>query len=326
MLQTILLTLRLLLVSGAAKCPPQLKGCDCYRNEMGCSYLVDCPDADLRSIPNMRELTAEVDCLRLRNNPGLGDLEPNQLRTQLAAFSPHLKLLDLHGCRLGKLLDGSLQADTFSQLTELRWLGLEGNNLVTLPNDLFRSLRKLRVLQLTGPFDAADGGLCWPLEQIPLMALPEDRSMCEAHIKAANRLKSLPDTLLQGLTSLQILMLHHNKLTELPSDLLRDSPQLKVIKLLDNAIEFGSTDLVFSGTLSLCPSETGGAYRSWIRGIQSGKPWKCLQLDLVEDTGDELEEMWFQKGSFWGFEDKYEKNIENTFGLHKLGKREKLDL
>jgi len=243
---------------------------------MGCNLLVDCEDSGLTAVPTIPKAT---DCLIMRHNPLIGKLPAGALEAQLAPVSAQLRLLDLHGCRLGQLRVGM-----FRPFTELRWLGLEGNNLETLHEDIFRPLTQLTVLQLTGPYDAAMGGTCWPLDKISAA----NKEYCDAHIAAGNKLGLLPPSIFQGLDSLRVLMLHHNKLTLLPPTTFQSTPGLMVLKLLDNEQWYENSDVRFANmTLPQCPK--GEASKG-----------QCLQLDLIMDSGDELEEIWANQDSFWG--------------------------
>merc|ERR1712232_514296 len=169
----------------------------------------------------------------------------------------------------------------FQRFGELRWLCLEGNNLEELPVDLFAETPRLRVLQLTGPFESSDGGNCWPPDRIQ----PQYISMCKKHNAAGNKLRSIPSGVFRALGDLQILMLHHNRLQELPSDVFNGLVHLKVLKILDNAAQFDLTHPAFDNLLR---GRTRCAKGRASRG-------KCLQLDLDEDTGDELEDLWMSK-------------------------------
>jgi hypothetical protein len=275
-------------------CPP---GCDCVPNEGGCRLSVIC--SGLRALPRF---PAHTDCVRLRGCPDVFSasaaaraMSTTEALLPLGALA-HLKLLDLHGCRLaaGAARAGALAADTFAAagFRALRYLSLEGNNLSgggALPATVFGGLARLRVLQLTGPFDAAEGGLCWPPDAIAA----ENEVMCAAHVAAANRLTALPPGCLAGLGDLRILMLHHNRLEgSLPRELLAPTPHLRVLKLLDNgAPPFRAGDAVFE-PLVLPHCAAGEASRG-----------DCLQLDVAEDTGDDLEDIWADQGSFWGGDD-----------------------
>jgi len=282
----------ILVASGSDSCPTE---CNCYHSELGCQLLVRCDDAGLSSFPHV---PVGTDCLQLRENPRLGELSQEQQRDQLRTLSG-LKLLDLHGCRLGSKSEGHIPADLLHGFTSLRWLCLEGNNLIDLPQGLFAQTPHLRMLQLTGPFESSDGGNCWPPG--PTQRPRGFRRMCKMHNAAANRLRALPVGIFGGLDDLHVLMLHHNALNDLPVDAFVDLNQLRVLKLLDNAVSFNITNPAFA---TLLRKRKRCAKGRATRG-------ECLQLDVDEDTGDDLEDIWVTKHkSFWGDGSTKKKNRE----------------
>mmetsp|Transcript_9967 Transcript_9967/g.25757 ORF Transcript_9967/g.25757 Transcript_9967/m.25757 type:complete len:182 (+) Transcript_9967:2-547(+) len=140
----------------------------------------------------------------------------------------------------------------FAHLGELRVLNLEFNKLKVLPASAFEGLAKLKVLWLTGNHYGGDE--------------PEYERMR----KAGNRLEALHKDVFAGLHNLQVLLLHHNRLTSLPEGIFRDMDRLKVLKLLDNRFKprLANDDAVFA-------------------------PLKAVyQLDLRQDSGDDLEDLW----------------------------------
>jgi hypothetical protein len=177
-----------------------------------------------------------IDCARLRECPLLGKTSEEDRQ---AAFErmKGFRLLDLHGARLGR--EGTLPEDTFKGYTELRMLGLEGNNLVTMPPSLFSDMAKLKIIYLTGPFD-------WPKQDDPEARcnrgnyVAEDETFCKNHRDAANHISSLHPALFKHNTALQVLLVHHNELTELPAGVFGSLGQLQVLKLLDNAFPPGA--------------------------------------------------------------------------------------
>eukprot|EP00054_Salpingoeca_dolichothecata_P013906 m.77901 g.77901 ORF g.77901 m.77901 type:complete len:340 (+) comp20709_c0_seq2:47-1066(+) len=145
---------------------------------------------------------------------------------------------------------------SLGHLKELRFLNLEGNRLTQLDVNVFSGLSHLKILYLTGPH------------------VEEDEPGYDAAVNAGNRIERLHEDLFEGLLSLQILLLHHNRLSSLPPSIFNGTPNLKVLKLLDNNFDppLLPQDAVFQPLISM------------------------EQLDLEEDSGDDLEDEWLDQG------------------------------
>lgn len=145
-------------------------------------------------------------------------------------------------------------------LSQLRVLNLEFNELNTLPEKTFHGLQKLKVLWLTGNHYQRGEKEFGKMQQ------------------AGNRIAAFHERQFEGLSNLQVLLAHHNKLTELPPGLFADLKKLRVLKLLDNSFkQLSPRDEVFSTLLDT------GVFQ---------------QLDLQEDSGDTLEDMWEETGTY----------------------------
>merc|ERR1712032_525223 len=90
-----------------------------------------------------------------------------------------------------------------------------------------------------------------------------------------NRLEALDEDQFAGLGSLQVLLLHHNRIPELPPGVFKDQKKLKVLKLLDNPF---------------VPKLTRG-HKAFADHIKGPSP-RLYQLDLDDDSGDDLEDYW----------------------------------
>ncbi|CAE8587146.1 unnamed protein product [Polarella glacialis] len=146
-------------------------------------------------------------------------------------------------------------------LSELRVLNLEFNELVRLPVQTFHGLRHLKVLWLTGNHYG--------------IREPEYLKMKQA----GNRIEVLAENQFEGLQGLQVLLMHHNRLSELPEGLLRGLGRLRVLKLLDNPFEPRL-------------SRKHAAFAELLEGDA------LQQLDLYDDSGDSLEDMWEETGTY----------------------------
>jgi len=235
-------------------------GCHCETSaDNGCALFVQCHAGN--TFPPA--LPPATDCVQL-SSPQLSSSSP----AAKAAFFAHtlpagLRLLDLSFCGLGA--NGGLPAGAFSRFPQLLTLNLEFNALESLPADVFRGADALRTLWLTGNH--------WQ---------PDEQGYQRA-VRMGNRLATLPPTVFSGLRALRVLLLHHNQLASLPPDLFADSAKkLAVVKLVDNAAEFSASDPAFAPLLD--ERRRCAPRRPSLGG--------CVQLDLDDDSGDALEDLW----------------------------------
>ena len=113
----------------------------------------------------------------------------------------------------------------FFGLTALTSLDLSGNQLGTLPENLFNGLTALRILRLgNNQLSTVDENLFEGLTSL------EDLSLY------ANRLSTLPENLFDGLTALRILVLSANQLGTLPENLFDGLTALTSLVLYDNQL------------------------------------------------------------------------------------------
>lgn len=145
---------------------------------------------------------------------------------------------------------------------------MEFNQLRSLPPDTFAGATSLRTLWLTGNH------------------ISPDESLYRRARRHQNKITSLPAGLFNGLSQLRVLLLHHNRITSLPLGLFEDTTKLSVLKLLDNDFEpkLKRKDPVFAPLLA----------ESRAPRCPRGEPSDglCLQLDLRQDSGDDLEDIW----------------------------------
>jgi len=156
---------------------------------------------------------------------------------------------------------GELPEAGLGHLSELRVLNLEFNNLVSLPKKTFHGLRKLKVLWLTGNHYG------------------EGEPVFKRMQKAGNRINELHPEQFHTLEHLQVLLVHHNELKKLPDGIFDGLRNLRVLKLLDNP---------FKPRLK----KKHHAFRKLLsKGVLN-------QLDLDEDSGDDLEDQMEEQGTY----------------------------
>ena len=146
----------------------------------------------------------------------------------------NLKTLYLPGNNLS-----SLPEDIFTSLSNLRLLWLDHNNLSSLPEDVFAGLSNLEVLFL---------------HHNDLSSLPEDifddLSGLHTLFLYHNDLSSLLENIFAGLSNLRDLHLDHNDLSSLPEDIFAGLSNLKYLYLTNNSLSNLSED-VFDGLSKL---------------------------------------------------------------------------
>lgn len=244
----------------ATPCP---KGCFC--EDSGQRNIQDCTvsvtcESKRAKFPTADEYPPELDCLFL-NSPKLSKATDEEKEQGLRAIPESVRRLDLSQAGLSELPGG----DVIGRLSELRVLNLEFNKLKRLPPKIFHGLTKLKVLWLTGNHYQKGE--------------PEYKKM-----KAlGNHLEALDSKQFQGLEGLQVLLMHHNKLTELPEGLFEDQKKLKVLKLLDNKFK---------------PKLTR-KHPAFAPLLNDPEP-ATYQLDISQDSGDELEDYWEKTGTYLG--------------------------
>eukprot|EP00434_Breviolum_minutum_P015621 symbB.v1.2.013760.t2/scaffold982.1/size146904/2 len=171
-------------VQGAG--PPCPSGCKCTKGPGAgdCGLTATCRNL-ITGFPKQEHYPEGLDCLFI-HSPRLRNLPMDQKEAGFRAMPASLRRLDLSESRL-RQLPGALFP------SELRVLNLEFNELEDLPEDLFQGLGKLKVLWLTGNhYQPGEKGY--------------------KKMKAAgNRLEHLHPKQFEGLSSLQVLLLHHNR-------------------------------------------------------------------------------------------------------------------
>ena len=159
---------------------------------------------------------------------GYNDLALGDLPSDFFDSFTSLRGLGLNG--IGKDYEGddggsltSLNYAWWDGLTGLRALGLNNNELATLPIDTFEGFSSLTTLDL-GNND---------LTTLPADVF-EDQTDLERLRLQQNQLTALPADLLDGLTQLEQLYLHENQLTALPDGLFEGITELNSLKLALN--------------------------------------------------------------------------------------------
>lgn len=246
-------------------------GCECVANTRGrhgCKLEVRC-GARARAFPKTYD--DATDCVML-NSPFLARLKPEEKQQLLDALPAKIRLLDLSLSGLGA--QGGLPAAAFARFSRLRFLNLEFCQLTALPADSFDGpvAASLRTLWLTGNH--------WQ---------PEEQGY-KLREKLGNRIELLDGALFKGCTALQVLLMHHNRLVSLDDALFRDVKRLRVLKLLDN--EFDPPLTRHTASLAQLVDNVG------VKVCSKGRPseGECLQLDIHDDTGDALEDIWDEYG------------------------------
>mmetsp|Transcript_28842 Transcript_28842/g.47775 ORF Transcript_28842/g.47775 Transcript_28842/m.47775 type:complete len:293 (-) Transcript_28842:179-1057(-) len=238
--------------------------CTCIQNARnGCKLAAFCEGREASSF--LRGFSAETDCLSV-SNPNLAKLSTDSKHKFLMALPAELRFLSLQMCGLGA--GSGLPNGAFSRFRHLVSLDLEFNMITSLPHDAFHGATALRTLWLTGNH--------WQ---------PDERGYKQAQAMG-NRLSSLAPDQFVGLRSLQVLLMHHNNLKSLPSALFSEQTELRVLKLVDNSKQFQLSEPALAQLLTKR------------RRCQPGSPsgGDCLQLDLTEDSGDLLEDIWDEAG------------------------------
>ena len=139
---------------------------------------------------------------------------------------------------------------------------------------------------------------------------------------------------MEGLTSLQVLLLHHNPVAELPPGLFADQAKsLRVVKLLDTPYAAALTD---GGGADGVRDADGAPTTSGLSDLlvspaaprcPVGRPsdGRCLQLDLKNDTGDLLEDLWEEAGLSLADDEALAARFPGTMG-HLVGEEAKEEL
>ena len=203
---------------------------------------------------------------------------------------------------------GTIPSKSFVRFSNLKFLSLEFNSLTLLEKDTFVGLESLRVLWLTGNH------------------IQPDEDIYQVARALENNIQKLETGLFEPVrNTLQVLLLHHNNLKTLGgggggsggggvasgsggggsssiNQELRaaafapdNMPSLRVLKLLDNpwSGESLATIQAVKDLWEKNKGENGG------RGVcDDGVPSRgnCLQLDVVQDNGDDLEDIWDDLG------------------------------
>jgi len=151
---------------------------------------------------------------------------------------------------------------SFSHLKQIRVLNLEYNSLTELGPKTLDGLTNLKVLWLTGHHLRTDDT---PPEQYKVMH------------PLQNRIQTIHQDAFSDNAKLAVLLMHHNKIKQLPVGLF-DAPgrSLRVLKLLDNPIE---------------PHPVPG--KAALKPLEDVK-----QLDIEDDSGDELEDWMEETGHY----------------------------
>jgi len=220
--------------------------------EVGCDLSVSC-----HSITGaLPKLPANTECLWIRESFGLTKLSMEEKKGFWSSAGLNkgvLRLLQIEGGL------GDLPEDFFKGFTQLRFLNLEANKFVTLPERLFDDLTNLKVLYLTGNHIQPDEG----------------EELYQLYKKNGNQLKSLEENQFKTMKNIKILLLHHNQLTSLPNTVFQNNRVLMTLKLIDNkfkpALKYSHPALTIFNP-------------------------KKMQLDLKRDTGDGFEDELLKTG------------------------------
>ena len=308
-------------------CP---ESCECRDNVRGCIRLASCGADYVRGGPEpvASELRfhANTDCVALGDGR-LAKLDQLQVAELLAALPARLRSLDLAMSGLGSggggggdggIAPGGFASRAFARFSELRFLNLEFSQLRgELRPDALHGLRKLRTLWLTGNH-----------------LRPQEKMFGVAEGMKNALGPSLHPRTLEGLTSLQVLLLHHNPIAELPPGLFTDQVKsLRVLKLLDTPYANGLTD---GGGADGVRDADGAPITSGLSDLlvapaaprcPVGRPsdGRCLQLDLKNDTGDLLEDLWEEAGLSLADDEALAARFPGTMG-HLVGEEAKEEL
>ena len=239
--------------------------CDDQLDKLGCRTSVYC-GGDLRGLPT--SFPPNTTCISI-NSPALAHTSLPERQQFFHNLPSTLRLLDLS---MSGLCSGEgLPEDAFANLSELAFLNLEYNSCRRLPRKLFHGLTTLRSLWLTGNH------------------IEKDEEVYESAEPLSNKLAWLHADLFRDLRNLRVLLLHHNELATLPKGLFVGAPQLRVLKLADNRFP-----REMDASTPALASLVAGASLLCDPGVPSDGT--CLQLDLHEDSGDELEDVWEHEG------------------------------
>ena len=171
----------------------------------------------------------------------------------------------------------TLPKQAFVRFPNLIFLSLEFNQLETLEQDMFQGLDHLRVLWLTGNH------------------IQPEEDMYANGILLQNHIENIhEETFIPLGKSLQVLLMHHNYLTSLPADTMfgpENMPQLRVLKLLDNPWKDEMKE-TFDKLHNSWDAAAAAAKGRVVCKKHKSSRGECLQLDVTEDSGDDLEDIW----------------------------------
>ncbi|KAK7866689.1 hypothetical protein R5R35_003231 [Gryllus longicercus] len=221
----------------------------------------------LTRLPNITHLNANIMVLELS-----GNMIANS-STELQQFSS-LQILDVSDNRLGSLeflpepcllvnftadynYIASLQGP-LSSCTQLRYLSLNGNEVASIPANMFAGMADLRILSLSdNPLGTLSGDVFrGPLKlnslflsATELTAIPRRLFSGTPELKflylSRNRLRDFPSQPIRELAALQELSIWGNRITELPT-LSNCCPQLQKVDLDMNEVRAPSEEAVLS--------------------------------------------------------------------------------
>ena len=171
----------------------------------------------------------------------------------------------------------TLPKQAFVRFPNLIFLSLEFNQLETLEQNIFQGLDHLRVLWLTGNHIQ------------PEEDMYANGNLLQNHIENIHE-----ETFIPLGKSLQVLLMHHNYLTSLPADTMfgpENMPQLRVLKLLDNPWKDEMKE-TFDKLHNSWDAAAAAAKGRVVCKKHKSSRGECLQLDVTEDSGDDLEDIW----------------------------------
>ena len=212
----------------------------------------------------------ETDCIEIHIAPPTKTGWSNESKETLFyhTLPAHLKSLDLSFTGLG-----SFPTHSFQKFTQLIFLSLEFNSITALHDPLtFQGLDQLRVLWLTGNH------------------IQPNENIYSTAVLLQNNIQFIHDQLFEPLHSIQVLLMHHNQLQSLDTTMFtyEKRPHLRVLKVLDN--DWNAPTLASFRTLQRIWSSTQSPRQACARNVPSRG--ECIQLDVAEDSGDDLEDIW----------------------------------
>lgn len=193
----------------------------------------------------------------------------------------------------------TLPANILTNQTGLTYLGIKGDKLTTLPDNIFKRLTELDVLIVTGsietlPDDIFDAlaklrGLELNRNQLTILPVCIFKNLVGLITLnlSENKLKSIPETIFKKQTYLRRLALNSNQLQTLPANIFEGQTWLEWLSLSDNQLHTLPANLFESQTRLKELDLTGNQLQTlnanvfehrgqWELDMRLGEnPWKC---------------------------------------------------